>query len=413
MKIGYACTPLLLHYKTTRKILLKYYSEELLITLIKENLDDLLNILNYNSLNNINLFRISSDIIPLASHKINTFSWYNYFDKELRNIGDYIKNNSLRVSMHPGQYTVINSPKKDVVEKSILDLKYHADFLDSLNLDRSHKIILHIGGIYGDKKSAIERFIKTYNNLDDNIKNRLVIENDEKNFSMDDLLYISQLCSIPVIFDNLHNSCFNDNKYSLYDIFKKVSNTWSTLDGNMKVHYSQQHPFKKKDAHSSTLNIDKFLEYFNICKDFNPDIMLEVKDKNISAIKVLNSISELSNTPSISSLNSEFDKYKFILLEQGDTTFNKASSIINNDKSFIKFYKFIDEIIYSETTLQNKKQVLKEIEKKIRDDIENREFKYFNKLLQEEDYIKCKNYLYKLILKYNNPLSKSYYFINY
>lgn len=146
--------------------------------------------------------------------------------------------------MHPGQYTVINSPNKEVVFKSIKDLQYHCDFLDSLGVDYTNKLILHIGGVYNDKKAAKLRFIENFNSLPSSVKNRLVIENDEKNFSLNDVLEISHLINVPVVFDNLHNFCYGDNNYTTKEIYEKVLKTWKPKDGTMKVHYSQQAPQK-------------------------------------------------------------------------------------------------------------------------------------------------------------------------
>ncbi|AYE33478.1 UV DNA damage repair endonuclease UvsE [Clostridium septicum] len=412
MKIGYACTPLLVPYKTTRRISLKYYSEKLLIDTIKENLNDLLRILSYNRDKEIKMFRISSDIIPLGSHPINTFDWNNYFQYELNNIGKFIKNNSMRVSMHPGQYTVINSPKEDVVKKSILDLQYHAKFLDSLGIDSSHKIILHIGGVYGDKELAIKRFMNVFKDLDKNIKNRLVIENDEKNFSIDDVLFIGENLSIPVVFDNLHNECFNDNNYSISNILKRVKKTWNKKDGNIKVHYSQQNPLKKLGAHSQSLNITNFLYYLDLCKDFELDIMLEVKDKNISAIKAVNSILELSNALLKENIDTEFKNYKFILLEQGENILYEGYNILNKNTSLIEFYKFIDSFMYNEILVENKTHVLKLLENELKSYMTSKESNHFYKLLKERNFNKCKEYLYKIACKYHIELSKNYYFYN-
>lgn len=80
--------------------------------------------------------------------------------------------------MHPGQYTVLNSPKEDTVIKAIQDLTYHSKFLDSLNLPSSHKIIIHIGGIYDSKINSTNRFIENYKKLPETVKRRLIIEND-------------------------------------------------------------------------------------------------------------------------------------------------------------------------------------------------------------------------------------------
>ena len=205
MKIGYACTPITTNARTNRRILLKDFSKDKFFSITKQNLDDLQKILEWNIKNNIYLFRIGSDIIPLGSHEINNISWQKGFKDNLETIGTFINNNNIRVSMHPGQYTVINTPKEDVLYKSIKDIEYHCEFLDSLKVDYKNKIILHIGGVYGDKKLAKENFLKGFKKLSDSSKKRLVIENDERNFSLDDVLDISSKLNIPVIFDNLHN----------------------------------------------------------------------------------------------------------------------------------------------------------------------------------------------------------------
>lgn len=87
--------------------------------------------------------------------------------------------NDIRVSMHPGQYTVLNSPNDDVVKRAIEDLNYHVKVLDNFGVGENHKIILHIGGVYNDKEQAINRFADNYKRLNDQVRERLVIENDE------------------------------------------------------------------------------------------------------------------------------------------------------------------------------------------------------------------------------------------
>lgn len=106
----------------------------------------------------------------------------------------------------------MNSPKKDVVERAIKDLNYHAKVLDSLGVGESHKIVLHIGGVYNDKKQAINRFIKNYSNLSNEVKQRLIIENDDKLYNINDVLGISNIINIPVVFDNLHNNVNPSNE---------------------------------------------------------------------------------------------------------------------------------------------------------------------------------------------------------
>lgn len=111
----------------------------------------------------------------------------------------------LRLSMHPGQYTVLNSPNPDVVERAVLDLEYHTEFLDLCGLKEDSKVILHIGGIYGNKVEAKQRFVENYNLLSPNIRKRLIIENDDKLYHVEDVLEIANIAQIPVVFDALHH----------------------------------------------------------------------------------------------------------------------------------------------------------------------------------------------------------------
>ena len=287
MKIGYACITLGINEKY-KSIRAKSITEEKIIEIINHNLDLLDKVIDYNYENNILLFRISSDLIPFGSSSLNPINWQEMYASKLLEIGNKIKKYQMRVSMHPGQYTVINSLKEEVIINSINELKYHADFLDLMGLDSTHKLILHIGGIYGDKENAIKRFIDTFYKLPNNVKERLVIENDDKSYNINDVLFISNIINIPVVFDNLHhevNKYGNNNDQYWINL---ASKTWKKKDGKQKIHYSQQAIDKKNGSHSETIDLKIFKEYL---KEINTelDIMLEVKDKDISAINCINS----------------------------------------------------------------------------------------------------------------------------
>jgi len=145
MRIGYACVtvgPEDTQMKTCRQ---SNADEALLTELIGHNLDALDRQIEYNIRNRIRLFRISSDLIPFGSSPVNRIPWRKLFEKRLLLTGEKIQKHALRVSMHPGQYTVLNSPDRDVVERAVKDLAYHCNVLDTMNLNKQHKIILHVG----------------------------------------------------------------------------------------------------------------------------------------------------------------------------------------------------------------------------------------------------------------------------
>lgn len=294
MSIGYACLTIgtsSIRYKTCR---LRNATSENLKEIIRHNLKALDKAIEYNIENNIRLFRISSDIIPFASKTAISINWQQIYSKELQQIGDKINHNNIRVSMHPGQYTVINSPNPDVVDKAVLDLEYHAAFLNSLKVDSKAKIILHIGGVYGDKSESIKRFIYNYDKLSHEVKKRLVIENDDKSYNINDVLNISREINVPVVYDNLHNQTnpYDIEKDDIYWI-KRCQKTWKEEDGKQKIHYSQQDSVKKRGSHSATIEVNEFIEFYKKINDLNLDIMFEVKDKNISVVKCAREVEKL------------------------------------------------------------------------------------------------------------------------
>lgn len=154
MSIGYACLTIGVPNTNLKSCTAKNANEEKLLELISHNLNSLENIIEYNIKNNIKLFRISSDLIPFGSSPINTLSWWEIFSSQFSEIGKKIKTSGMRVSMHPGQYTVLNSPNIEVVDRAIDDLNYHTKVLDSIGVGSEHKIVLHIGGVYNDKKAG-------------------------------------------------------------------------------------------------------------------------------------------------------------------------------------------------------------------------------------------------------------------
>ena len=286
MKIGYPCINLTLECRSSRTFRLKNYSEERLKEIVKLNLDCLLKILNYNRDNRIYFFRITSDLIPFASHSVMKFNWQQYFKPDFLQIGQFIKKNKMRITMHPGQYTVLNSINQKVYKNSLLDLAYHVEVLDLMELNSKAKIQIHVGGVYKNKQESINRFIERYNLLDDSIKRRLIIENDEKSYNLNDCLQIHKKTGIPIVLDIYHHECFNSDE-SLLEAFKLFCKTWKNEDGIPIVHYSSQKVGGQKGNHANSIDLKNFQKFIENTLDFNFDLMLEIKDKENSVLKAM------------------------------------------------------------------------------------------------------------------------------
>lgn len=156
IKIGYACLNLDTKrgFKTCR---FDNLTRERWIELIQWNLEALKEILEYTARQNITLLRLSSDLIPFATKPKEgvDLNWQEYFKTTFDELKDFINQSGIRISFHPGQYTVINSPKDDVVQRAIADLHYHVDLLELLGAYQTNKMVIHIGGVYGDRDQAV------------------------------------------------------------------------------------------------------------------------------------------------------------------------------------------------------------------------------------------------------------------
>ncbi len=287
VRIGYVSTNYSIGCDADKTIRLTSLSPEKVMKVSLSNLDCLKRILEWNINHNIFFFRISSNTIPFASHPRLNFDWREKFEDILTEIGDFIKENSIRVSMHPGQYVVINSDRAEVVKSSEEELKYHVDLLDLMKVEGYVQI--HVGSSRGGKETALNRFILNFQSLPLSVRNRIAIENDDRIFTVNDCMWISARVKVPVVLDNLHHSLNNDGE-SFQEALEKVRKTWNARP---MIDYSEQEPGEKPGVHASTLNEENFRKFVENIEDNEIDIMLEIKDKEKSALKAVNILKEL------------------------------------------------------------------------------------------------------------------------
>jgi len=289
MRIGYPCINRTIGCTANSTFRLKSYSQTRLKQTMKNNLECLRRILWFNLEHRLFFFRISSDLVPFASHPINRFNWQKYFQEDFEEIGRFIIKNRMRISMHPDPFTLINSIKDEIFERSKNELKYHVQILDLMKLDTSAKVQIHVGGAYGDKKKSMERFVTRFNELDSSVVRRLVIENDDKLYDLNDCLKINAQIQIPILLDIFHHKLNNSGKQTTEESFKLTTKTWNEKrDGIPMVDYSSQEPNGSSRQHTETINIEDFDLFLKQTQQFDFDVMLEIKDKEKSAVKAIN-----------------------------------------------------------------------------------------------------------------------------
>ena len=286
MRIGYPCINRSIGCTASRTFRLASYTGERMRNTVQENLSCLSRILAYNVRHGMLFFRITSDLVPFASHPVCTFPWQDEFAGVFEKIGDYIRQYGFRISMHPDQFVLLNAPDKGILQRSIDDLVYQVQVLDLMGLDNSAKVQVHVGGVYGDKPAGIDRFVKQYHLLDTAIRDRLVIENDERLYTLSDCLAIHERTGIPVIADAFHHSLLNNGE-QFTTLLDPVRKTWKIKDGIPMVDYSSQEPGKRVGAHAGHIVAEDFRQFLKETRPVDFDIMLEIKDKEKSALAAL------------------------------------------------------------------------------------------------------------------------------
>ena len=295
MKLGYACINMTLQktgnitinrgmrQKTFNEKGLDYVSE-----LALQNCRDLVTIIKWNEEFGIRQFRMSSDI----------FQWMAYYD--FKDLPDYVKITNLlkgvgtlaakyghRLTFHPGHFNALGSPNPVVVEKTIKELNQHSEIMNIMGLSRTHynKINIHVGGAYGDKEAALQRWIDNYNKLNYNTRKRLTVENDDKEnmYSVKELYEgIYKKCGVPIVFDFYHHK-FCTGGLTEQEALELALSTWPK-DITPCTHYSESRRKEhldesiKAQAHSDLI-YNKIPTYGN---EF--DCVVEAKHKELAVI---------------------------------------------------------------------------------------------------------------------------------
>lgn len=242
------------------------------------------------NLSGIKSFRVMTPMFPLFTHpslgyQLNDLQDCEEIKKTLNSVKAFKLQNDIRLSLHPDQFNVLNSPKGKVVDQTIKELEYQnllAGFIDA------DVINIHLGGAYGDKKSASERFIENFNLLSESLKKRLTMENDDRSYTPEDLLQVSEKIGIPIVYDVHHHRC---NKDSLSEI--KATDlsikTWERVQREPYFHLSSPKSgwnSKNERSHSDYIDIKDFPDYWRELKvDFTLDIEAKAKEQAVLKLK--------------------------------------------------------------------------------------------------------------------------------
>ncbi|WP_096188785.1 UV DNA damage repair endonuclease UvsE [Evansella halocellulosilytica] len=258
------------------------------------NLENCLRLLKHNKAHDITFFRFSSKIVPLATHpELNGWDYINPLQDKLMEIGDFIKQNKMRIDFHPDHFVLLNSPKKEVLVESLKTLKLHIQLLNGMNIDLKHRCVMHVGGRYNNKALALERFIENWQTVPKNIQQTLMLENDDKTFNLNDTLFLCEKLNIPLVFD-YHHHLANHMDENWQKEWERVISTWKYSPLPLKMHISSPKTEKQFRHHADFIDIDMFINFLNEINGTVPriDCMIEAKRKDHALFQLMNEIKE-------------------------------------------------------------------------------------------------------------------------
>ena len=301
IRLGYACvnTQLATPARTAR---LANVTDERIAELVDANLAALEAILRWNRSRGIQVFRLTSNLIPFGSHPANTLPWWEIFADRFVRLGRLMRSAEMRISTHPGQYIVLSSIREDVVAAAVAELSYHDRLLSAFGLGHSHKVVLHLGSGVADPRAAYDRFAAGYGRLSPGAVRRLVLENDER-WPLDTTLDWAERLGLPVVFDAFHHELAPSMEpLAVRDLVLRAAETWTPRDGRQEVHFSTQAPGKRPGAHAETIDIDAFSRFAEDVGDLPLDCILEVKDKERSVLRARKLVSPSGDSPPLGQL---------------------------------------------------------------------------------------------------------------
>ena len=269
----------------SRTMIRKNFTVDKAKDLAIQNIKDIVKLMEWNEKNGIKHLRISSDLFPHYTDSECEKYTMDFAKDDLKIVGDWAKKHGHRLTTHPGQYVQLGAKSQEVLDKSIEDLKMHADFLDYMGMDNNSILCIHGGGVYGDKEATMRRWVEHFDDLPKNVKSRLAIENCERSYCVADCLDISIDTGIPVIYDSHHYSCYSClhpdvEQEPIEEIIDEVVESWDSKGGKRTplFHISEQAPDKRVGAHSDF--ISKVPQHiFDISKSMNTQIDVEVEAK--------------------------------------------------------------------------------------------------------------------------------------
>jgi UV DNA damage endonuclease len=260
----------------------------------QSNLENCLRLLKHNVGNDIQFFRFSSRLIPLANHEeLQDWNYIKPLREPLGKLAAFLKDHPMRVDFHPDHFVVLNSLDKDILKNSLKTLAMHEALLKGMEVNPMHRCVLHVGGGYEDKEKALEQFIHNWGYIKPDLQKMIMLENDDTTFTVKEALYLCEKLGIPMVFDYHHHLANHEEEDWVSD-WERIVSTWSHSALPVKMHISSPRSEKEFRAHADNVDPEMFMTFLNEVKGSVAEIhcMIEAKQKDAALFQLVKDLKE-------------------------------------------------------------------------------------------------------------------------
>jgi UV DNA damage endonuclease len=280
----------------------------------EENLHQTLRLLKHNRYMDVQVYRMTSKLIPLATHEqFHDWDPYPALAHAFAEVGAFVREHDMRVSFHPDHFTVLSTPRQEVFRKSVIDLTHHVRMLEAMGLDIRATNNIHVGGSYGDKELSGKRFIEQFNRIEPRITERIILENDDKTFTAAETLSIAEQVGAPMVID-IHHHAVNPGNEQAVDLWPRIQKTWDRFGWNViqaelaskgikpqwlppKLHVSSPKSQSDPRGHADYVDIVPLMAFLSDIVASTPavDVMIEAKRKDEALLKLMDDFRALES----------------------------------------------------------------------------------------------------------------------
>jgi UV DNA damage endonuclease len=278
-----------IHFRgTTAKHLKQFPRDEQLVKLsaiCQQNCSSLLAALRFVQHNGIGAFRVLSPFFPRFTHPdvgytIAELPEHQIILHALSQVKQYRDRHDIRLSFHPDQFIILSSPHLQVVENSIKELEYQGLLAEYIGAET---ITMHGGGKYDDKESALLRFTNNFHRLSPRVTSRLTLENDDRIYTVRDLIPICKRLGIPLVYDVHHHRC-NPDGLSVEQATELALQTWNRAGREPYFHLSSPKngwQVGRPEAHADYIDLPDFPDCW---KNLRITVDIEAKAKELAVL---------------------------------------------------------------------------------------------------------------------------------